>query len=123
MPPARGRLCPPGFFEGEPDGHRALADGRGDSFGRAAADIADGEDARPTGLQWQGPRSLRAADRGQRTGPGPDETVVVKVNQAAQPACARHSPDEDEERARRKHAPRVGTAADDGDRLQRLVAV
>src|ERR1700727_491637 len=101
MPPCRGGLCWPGSFEGEPDGHRALPDGRGDSFGRAAADIADGEDARTIGLQRQGPRSLRTADRGQRTGPGPDETVVVKVNQAVQPACTRHSPDEDEERTRR----------------------
>ena len=71
----------------------------------------------------KGPVPLRTAGCGQRTGPGPDEAVVVKVNQAAQPVCARYSPDEDEERARRKDAPRAGTAADDGDRLQRLVAV
>src|SRR6202453_1998868 len=83
VPLCRGGLCGPGSFEGEPDGHRALADGRGDSFGRAAADVADGEDARPTGLQWEGPRFPRTAGCGQRTGPGPDETVVVKVNQAA----------------------------------------
>src|ERR1700677_1525820 len=123
VPLCRGALSWRGSFEGEPDGHRALADGRGDSFGRAAADIADGEDARPIGLQRQGHRSVRTAGCGQRTGPGPNESVVVKVNQAAQPVCARYSPDEDEERARRKDAPRAGRAVGDGDRLKHLVAV
>src|SRR3984893_10627230 len=45
------RLRCPCPLEGEPDRHRALADGRGDPFGRAAADIADSKDAGLAGLQ------------------------------------------------------------------------
>ena len=38
-------------FERKPDRHRALADGGGDAFGRAGADVADREDAGPARLQ------------------------------------------------------------------------
>ena len=75
---------PTGSFESEPEGHRALADRRGDPLGRAAADVAHGEDARAAGLQ-RGARLRR---------PGPVRTnpSIVEVDQAAEPAGAGPTP-------------------------------
>src|ERR1700759_2921682 len=79
----------PGSSKGEPDGHRALADGCGDPFGRAAADISAGEDAHAAGLEQQG----SGTGLGQLAGPSPDVAAVVEVDQAVQPAGARHRAD------------------------------
>jgi hypothetical protein len=63
-------------FEGEPDRRRAIADGRGDPFGRVGADVADRENPWPAGLEQ------RALGTG---APGADESVVVEADQAAEP--------------------------------------
>src|SRR6478736_8157626 len=87
--PHARRLRSPCSFEGEPDRHRALAHGRGDPFGRAAADIADSKDTGSAGLEHRAlPAGLSSGDgvgRPGGVGPGPDEAVIIELDQAAEP--------------------------------------
>src|SRR6202043_4061012 len=114
----------PYSFEGQPDGHRPLADRRGDPLGRAAADVTHRVDARPARLQHRarpaGPVRRGAGWRGVR--PGPDEAVLVEVDEVTEPAGARGHADEDEQGPRGERAPLAGLAVLDRDRFQRLVA-
>src|SRR5580692_8279663 len=103
-------------FESKPDRHRALAYGRGDSFGRAGAHVADREDAGLAGLQQRALGSVR-------TWPGADESVVIEIDQPAEPAGARGHADEDEQRPGVDGAPRAGPVVGDGNGLQRRLAV
>src|SRR5690242_5351402 len=124
--PRARRLRSPCSFEGEPDRHRALAHGRGDPFGRAAADIADSKDTGSAGLEHRAlPAGLSSGDgvgRAGGVGPGPDEAVIIELDQAAEPARTGCDPDEDEQGPGLKGPPLRGPVALYGDGFQRLVA-
>jgi hypothetical protein len=77
-------------FVDELDGGGAFADGRGDAFDRAVADVAGGEDAGQAGLQqqrWsvQGP-ALGWPAVAEQVAAGEQETPLVPVDGAGQPA-------------------------------------
>src|SRR5882672_8376040 len=66
------------------DGGGTFSDGRRDAFGRARADIADGEHAGPAGLERQGGAAGRAGALG-KVEAGEDEALGVHRRAAGEP--------------------------------------
>src|SRR6185312_13907633 len=83
--------------EDQPYCHGALADrGRG-TLDRAAADVADGEDSRPAGLEEQRSRGLAVESGRRNVGAGEQEPVAVFGELASQPAGPGFGADKDEQ--------------------------
>jgi hypothetical protein len=79
--------------------HAALADGRGDAFDRAQADIAAGEDARRAGFKEIGIAAERPAPGFFQIVAGEDVSARVARDVGRQPRGFRVSADEDEQAA------------------------
>src|ERR1700751_4003038 len=74
----RRALHPPEALVPEPDGHRALADGRCDPLDRARVDVADREDSRPAGLEEVGTLAgVEGEVLGLEVASGEQEAVLV----------------------------------------------
>ena len=83
--------------EDQPYCHGALADrGRG-TLDRAAADVADGEDSRPAGLEEQRSRGFAVESGRRNVGAGEQEPVAVFGELASQPAGPGFGADKDEQ--------------------------
>src|SRR4030095_11915827 len=95
------RVSYPGGLEAvedQPYRHRAFADGSRSALASPAADVSDGEDARPAGLQEQRRHAVLQLDRG-KVGTGEQESVAVFGELAGQPSGSGFGADEDEQPA------------------------